>query len=518
MKRSLFDISNSIFYEIAQSTVNEINFRSSEKVEFPIIEKTPKCRVIVPKPRKVNETYFFEGCVFENYDNDYKTIWSLYLASVSHMAAHAKVSDYTKYENWIKGKTSEKCQKVIDFVEDVRVEEYLKKSFPETWQHITSIKNTFDDLENSKASKSSNEKFSNLFCAKKSNKILKLREKLSQCNEFEVDDIISYLDFLYKNQRLLPKSNLPYCMHRDDGFPKNSYMKNVKIQPHGKFARIVSDIDDVWVKEKRNHDKKLSEYQNMVKNSHFDEVLMGSENLAEYTRLADESENVLKKLQKSFMAITDVVDTPEDAGLLNLQSAIQREAGENKDMQIFDQDNVIKESENWFVIIDASASMVPKFEEMKKIVLCLSEVAERVNKRKGKWGLYGFNNNFLVVKDHIEKYDKQAMARIGGIENKGLSLIPDAVDVGLKILKKDEESTRKYLILVSDGMAFGYDGVGDCFKKSLLKARQCGIQVIGIGIPKSFSKYFSIIINGDDLEKSMSDFLGGYTYLTKTTK
>lgn len=518
MKRSFFDISNSVFYEIAQSTVEEINFRSSEKIDFSIIEKTPKCRVTVPKPRKIDGNYFFEGCVFENYDKDYETIWSLYLATVSHMAAHAKISDYTKYEKWMKNKTVEKCQKVIDFVEDVRVEEYLKKSFPETWQHITSIKNMFEDLHG-KTSKCSNEKFYKSYYTKKSKKIVKLRKKLSQCDEFDVDDIVSYLDFLYKNQTLLPKYSLPYCMHRDDDFSQNDFLKNVKIYPEGQFARIVSDLDDVWVKEKRG-DKNLIECQNFAEDSRFDEVVVSSENLGEYTRLANESDRVLKKVRSTVKTLANIIDNPssEKDGLLNLQLAIQREASKNTEIQIFEQDTPRKEPENWLVIVDASASMISKFDEMKKMALCLSEAAEYVNQGRGKWGLYGFNNNFLVVKDQVDEYDLQSKARIGGIENKGSSLIPDAVDMGIKILKRDIDSMQKYLILISDGKPSGYDDIDECFKKSLLNARQNGIQVIGIGVPKRLSKYFSFIINDDDPGKIIEKFFSMYSNLVQTIK
>jgi Mg-chelatase subunit ChlD len=518
MKTTLFDISNNVFYEVAQSTIDEINFRSSDKIEFPIIEKTPKCRVTVPKPREVNGIYFLDGCVFENYDSDFETIWSLYLATVSHMAAHAKISDYTKYENWMVNKTLEKCQRVIDFVEDIRVDEYLKNSFPDTWENITLIKTMFDGLQNNKISVHSNEKFYNSFCVR-SDEILRLREKLSIV-DVEINDIMPYLDFFYKNQDLLPKNNLPYCMQRDDSFTQRGLVKNVKIHPKGQFARIVSDMGDIWIKEKRKGDKKLSEYQDFAEDSHFDQVMVGSENLAEFTRLSDESAGLLQRLRTSIRTLSNIVDTPsaEDAGLVDMQLAIQREASQKQEIQIFEQDVPRKESENWVVIIDASASMISKFEEMKKMALCLSEAAEEINQTGGKWGLYSFNNNFLIVKDHVEQYNQQTKARIGGIENKGFSLIPDAINIGIKILKKDKESTHKYLILISDGQAFGYRNIDECFKKSLLNAKRNSVNVVGIGVPKSLARYFSIIINTDDPQKTVDKFMGAYSYLTQTMR
>ncbi len=517
MKKTLFGISNRVFHEVSKSSNNEINFRSSDKIEFPIIERTPKCRVTVPKPRKNNEKYFFEGFVFQNYEEDYETIWSLYLATVSHMAVHAKISDYTKYEKWVKGKTSEKCQKVIDFVEDLRVEEYLKKFFPNTSQNISSIKKEFESKQNKKNSRRG-KKFYNSYSIKKLNKIQELRKILSN-DSLEFDKVVSFLDYLYKNQDLLPENNLPYCMHHGDGFTKNDQRCNFKIKPKGEFAGIIADFDDVWLKQNRSL-KSLSDYQEMSERTHFDEVMMGSENLGEFARLSDESEGILKKIRTSARIITNIIDTPstEDVGLVNMQFAIQQEASKNQGIRYFEQDLPRKETENWLVIIDASASMIPRFEKMKKAALCFSEAAEEINQGDGQWGLYGFNNNFLVVKDHVEKYNEQTKARIGGIENKGFSLIPDAIDMGVNILNRDKQATRKHLILISDGRPFGYDNIDDCFKNSLKNARKNRINVIGVGVPKKLAKYFSVILDGENPEESIEKFVRNYTSILETMR
>ncbi|MFB5645513.1 MAG: vWA domain-containing protein [Nitrosopumilaceae archaeon] len=517
MKKTLFDISNNVFYEISKSNINEINFRSSDKIEFPIIEKTPKCRVTIPKPKKINQYYYFEGFVFEDYENDYEIIWSLYLATVCHMAVHAKISDYTKYEKWMESKTLEKCQKVIDFVEDLRVEEYLKKFFPDVWKNVSLIKKELQGAHDKTKSKYS-KKFHDSVSAKKSKKVQELRKKLSQNEDVRIKEIVGYLDFLYKNQDLLPEINLPYCMHRDDGFI-HKHIHDLKIKPKGKFARTISDLDDVWIKQTRSA-KSLSDHQEMSKNTHFDEVVVGSEDLGEFVRLSDESEGILKKIRTTARIITNIIDTPstEDAGLVNMQFAIQREASKNKGIQFFEQDLPRKEHENWLVIIDASASMLPRFEKMKKAALFFSEAAEEINQGDGKWGLYGFNNNFLVVKDHVEKFDNQTKARIGGIENKGFSLIPDAIDMGVKILNKDKQATRKHLILISDGRPFGYDNIDECFKKSLKNAKQNRINMIGVGIPKKLSKYFSVVLDGENPEESIEKFLRNYTSVLETMR
>ena len=248
MRKTLFDISNKMFYEIAQSTIEQVDLNISDKIDFPIIENTSRCRVSIPKPRKVDDVYFFEGCIFENYDVHFETIWSLYLATISQMAAHAKISDFSKYRDWMENKTPERCWRVIDFVENTRVEEYLRISFPDILDNMLKIKDVYNKLVENKILKHTNEKFYKSFCVKKSDEISQLREKFSKSYELRVKEILPYLDMLYKNQEILPKNNLPYNIHRGDGFSYKRWNKNMKIQPVGRFEKIVFEIDGVWNK------------------------------------------------------------------------------------------------------------------------------------------------------------------------------------------------------------------------------------------------------------------------------
>ena len=63
----------------------------------------------------------------------------------------------------MKDKEFEKCWKIINFIEDGKVEEYLKKDHPEIYQNMTTIKTVYDnyyDNEMQKNSKYSREVFS----------------------------------------------------------------------------------------------------------------------------------------------------------------------------------------------------------------------------------------------------------------------------------------------------------------------------------------------------------------------
>jgi len=130
--------------------------------------------------------------------------------------------------------------------------------------------------------------------------------------------------------------------------------------------------------------------------------------------------------------------------------------------------------------------------------------------------MYSFNNNFLVVKDQSEKYSQKVKSRLGGIKNEGLSFIPDAITMGSRILDADNQTEKKYLIIITDGMSMGYTDIDKKLKESIKQARNSGINIIGIGVPDGITKYFSATINEDALRKSVSKFIDSYTALASS--
>jgi len=208
MRETLYDLAYHVFYDTAQKTAVDVDFNLSTRVDYPRIKFIPRNNVIIPNPIEFNGMYFFEGHTFDNYDEYKDTIWSLFLASIYHSAAHIKVSNFTQYEYWMQHKTPEKGWKVIDFVEDIKVENYLKNSYPEAWENITQINKTYSELYKTKISKNSRnlakEKFSNYYFVKKSKEISELKEKLLQNENLDIDEIILHLDFLFRQVLILP--------------------------------------------------------------------------------------------------------------------------------------------------------------------------------------------------------------------------------------------------------------------------------------------------------------------------
>ncbi len=334
---------------------------------------------------------------------------------------------------------------------------------------------------------------------------------------YTMEQITPFLDMLYNNQHLLPKNNYPYCDRTyykkyQEGIP------NMVIPPNQKFEITIDELNESWLREAFLEAQQLERYQKYGANSNFDEIEINPENFGEFMRVTESNASDLKRLRNTLRSLSYFVDSPafEPVGIIEMPSAIQRVGSQCEEIECFEQDIPRKESENWVVVFDNSSSMALRFEEMKKFIICLGETAEHINKDGGKWGLYSFNNKFLIVKDHSEGYNQKVKARIGGLKSSGLSLITDAVDMGAKILKHDAKSVHKYLIVISDGRSLGSDESDHEFKNALLRARKQKIHLIGIGTPHNMDKLFAFTVNYTDTKKSVKKFIDSYMSFVQT--
>ena len=523
MKKTLFEHSKLIFDNVVGISNDEIDFHVTNQIEYAKIEYGKNIQVTIPSPLVFRDKYFLEGNVFSDYDEYVDSIWSLYLSTIYHAGVHVRISDYSKYDFWIKNKKFEKCWNVINFIEDIRVEEYLKNNHSEIWQNTSMIKMLYDtyyENEIHKNSKYSREVFSKYFGIEDTKKVWrnKVSKIISKMNNNDIKRLEPFLDFLYSNQQLLPKVNYPFC---DRPFYKK-YQKGIsdlRIPLKEELKNTITDLNESWVKEAFLEIQQLERYQRFGEGSNFDEIQISTENFGEFMRITNANASDLKRLRNTLRTISFYVDSPafEEIGLIDMPSAVQRVSSQNDEIEMFEQDIPRKESENWVVIFDNSSSMKLRFEEMKKFIICLGETAEAINRDGGKWGLYSFNNKFLIVKDHKEKYNQKVKARIGGLESSGLSLISDAVDMGSKILKHDNRSANKYLIIVSDGKSSGSDFDNKHVMQSLLRAKKQKIHLIGIGIPPELKKPFAFTIDYTNTKKSVKKFIDSYSALVQSS-
>ena len=417
------------------------------------------------------------------------------------------------------GKNKKRAYETFEFIEDIRVNEFLKNKFPEYYSEIRKIDKFFNIIDERKELKDLQKHSKKIFAKKFVNEIKTFREELEKkilnTDSKDEEKFMQIADTIYESSNILSDQRLPYADHFAHPKKIKKWNENISISTEGEFQDVVEKLGEVWIGQTKRRAKIIKKYGGITDDLEFDKIDFAPENIGEYLRLKNATHLFLKKMSSQMKMMPNTRDEgiAEDAGEMNLQMAIQRIASQNNSIQVFEQDDYRKIEEEWAIVVDTSSSMKLKFDEMKKFAICLGEAANEVNSRNGKWGFFTFNNNFTIVKDHYENYDQNSKSRIGGIEIQGLSFIADAVKLCSRILDR-ENIERRYIFLITDGKALGTYNADQKMKDAVEEARKKGISVVAIGIPQGITKIFSMCMPYEGLRKTVAKFLGAYSLLS----
>lgn len=513
-------MAHQIFFDICEKNPTEIDIFFSAETNFPRIEYEPRMTVYFPLPRETQGMQILQGNTFLNLETSQETIFSLFFAAICHAAGHAKVTDFKKYKDWIEGKNKKRAYETLEFIEDIRVNEFLRNEFPEYYSEIRKIKeffNTINEKNELKDFKKHSKKiFSETFVKNIKNNRVELKKEILNLDLKDEEKLMQIADIIYESSNILTDQRIPFEDHYS--YPKRieKWNENISINTEGRFQSIVNRFGDTWFGQLKLRARVTKKYGKISEDLEFDKIDYAPENIGEYLRLKNATSVFLKKMTSQIKLTPNIQDegSQENVGILQMQYAIQAVAAENPNIQIFEQDDYRRIEEEWAIIVDTSSSMKLKFDEMKKFAICLGEAADQVNSEGGKWGFFTFNNNFSIVKDHYEKFDQVAKSRIGGIEVNGLSFIADAVTLCTRLLDKDNIE-RKYIFLISDGQALGIADADKKMQEAIKLARKKGISIVGIGMPEGISKIYSMCMPYEGLRKTVAKFLRAYQILAE---
>jgi Mg-chelatase subunit ChlD len=518
LKETIQDLAHQIFFEICEKNPAEIDMFFLDQINFPRIDYEPRMTVTLPVPKEVHGIQAIQGNAFLNLEESQQTIFTLFFASVCHAAGHAKVTDFKKYKKWMEGKNKKRRYETMEFIEDIRVNEFLKNKFPEYHSEITKIEKFFDDIneknEKQDMKKHTKKVFSKNFLQHIKKERNELKKKILKLDSEDKEKFTHIADIIYESSNILTDQRRPFGEHFAHPKRIEKWNENITINTDGRFLDLVNRFAEIWVSQLVRRAKIMKKYGGITEDLEFDRIDFAPENIGEYLRLKNSTHLFLKKMSTAIKTTPNVMDegVAEDMGLLQMQAAIQAVASQNTSIQIFEQDDVRRIEEEWAIVVDTSSSMRLKFDEMKKFAICLGEAANEVNSKNGKWGFFTFNNNFTIVKDHYENYDQSSRSRIGGIEIKGFSFIADAVKLCSRILER-ENIERKYIFLITDGQSVGTLNAEKKMNDAIVAARKKGISVVAIGIPDGNSKIYSMCMPYDGLRKTVARFLNAYTLL-----
>lgn len=504
---TFLELAEDIFYNFSQVKPGSVKIIFSKRALFPVIKPNSELEIIIPLPRKQGDKYVYEGMLFDNDPRGRTNLWCLFLATVYHLAAHACVSRYPAYDSWKKHKTEDLCLRIIDFIEDTCVEKFISHTNPEIWENIKNINLKFMPQIQDKSCKPN---ISDLkICGMDDEeKIKKMRTNLMN----KPDSSLSCANLLYKNREFLPKKIMPYCERHVVEQALKIEEKCPDFEPFGTFQENIVKLDELWSMDEQFKSKILRKYEKYLKGLNFDAIIIPQGNFHNFFQIKENTAPLLRKIRQQIRMVKNMVDEPkiDQIGYLDMQMAIQAIASEGQSTDVFEREEIRRVEEAWAILIDKSASMSLRFDQIREFTVCVAESANELAGKPDAWALFSFDNNFQILKDFKEKYNHEVQGRIGALENNGLSLLPDAIEITRKILL-DDPREKKYIFVITDGHPSGYERINQQLTKIAKKLDVSGISLIAIGVSKSTSKRFRNSVRGSsDLKQLVAKFITAY--------
>ncbi len=509
-EENFYEFAYRIFYKFAEVSPENFGIIFSKNSIYPIFESIHNPYVIIPLPKLVNEKFVYEGMVFDNTPQGRQSLWALFLATLYHIASHAAVSSYQKYQKWTRRKTPEICWQVIDHIEDILADRYLHHKDKEIWQNIIDIEKRILENNKTKTTSSSNDSFPSIY---KNNKIASMADDLIKNigqDGFE-KNVLSLATQLYQNRVLIQKPILPFQEHHTRYWSPKTEQPGPALKPVGVFEEQVIQLDDLWEENERIKNNILRRYKKHLKGLNFDAVVIPPGNIQAYERMKSKTLPMLRRIRQQLRLIANLTDDPkiDEIGYIDMQMAIQAIASEGATTEIYERDELRRGEEAWVILMDKSASMSLRFDLLQEFAVTVSESANELTSKSDAWAFYTFDNRFYILKDFKERYGQEIKARIGTIDHGGLSLLPDAIELAGRVLAEDPRE-RKFIFVITDGHPSGYEKIQEAFSKTVKKTEMAGITLIGIGVTKTITRKFRNNARGTDLKQLAVKFITAY--------
>jgi hypothetical protein len=562
--------------EITQSKPFELRLLMSDKYQFPSLESDRYGRVLrVPKPVRTSDGFMLDGIIFEDNELGRTLLMKTLMSSVEHLSVHSVISDFSLYNKWLKGKDPKIAIFAADLIEDLSVKVYARSRLKGLLQNMAlanavsyavmnppeRVKSTQYLLQSALLSyfiagryrfllPSSVKKdvLSVLASLHSFEKVISERER--KLNPWWTDNEVKRVklksaDSVYTRlAKYGTTKEVAYLPYTDTHAQVERINEELTLQI-GQSINVVADTfrtlglqltSDASIEallgkafreeasillydmasEERWKKNTLRHYTKLAANTEFDNLLFPEEDFAEYARSYAKYAGSIRKIIEQVRLFKNHLstNTDQEAGELDMQKVIQQLASRSNPDKIFIREEYNNKSEAWGILLDASGSIKPFSATAKHMALCLAEIANELITEKKGWGLYAFNNRFTVVKDLMEDYTQNVKARIGGLDQGGLSYIPDALHLTSQILGS-AGMEHNYLFIISDGLPSGYPNIDAKLERTIKEISRAGIAIISVSVGSShLQKYIrGTSLKVESVHDLMTKFVNMYISL-----
>jgi hypothetical protein len=554
------------FAEYARATSFEkdplkVKYVLSEDEDYPRLnEDQYGFTITLPSPKLDEETIHFLGYRFPDIPTSRRQVSQLFRASVYHLSGHTLTWNNSDYVGWIEGKNVILSTFVFSLLEDLRVNAYVAAWYPDKIRDLSlagalmlkrlrvidNIRITATRLMTSlmiyantglkkycsAGDESTIEPVFSTMDGFKDAILESLVDEEMDINpqKMEAADII--YTALLKHGPIIEAPSPPFaenlgpsCLFPPMNVVPSETLNQLQIEClEGLGGTPLIDGQQSWMKaaeaeelavfdsyllEKEKQAKILRKYEEYVEYSRFNSMGFPNKDYSEYLRARIRCKRSVNKLTEVLTGAMNMYmeDILKKYGVLDLTDAIQVIASKSERTDIFIKDEKIKQSFAWAIVIDTSMSMRNIRDYTLETAIVLAESAGKVLMDMTSWSIFAFNDRFEIVKDFSEQYNTRVKARLGGLTFRGLSFMPDAIEIAGKALAKRREEL-KVMMVISDGWPYGYSNIYPATSVVINELVASNMTVIGIGAQ---SRRMEFIFDAHCTSYTLKEFVKQFT-------
>ncbi len=526
------------FLEYARATSLErdpfkLKFISTEDFVYPrLTEDGLIFKIILPIPQIGEESISFLGNEFPDTPKSRQQVVQLFRASVIHLSGHGVTQEIGFYEDWLAGKNPVLASFVASLVEDVRANAYVAAWFPDRvadlafaggmmLRRMRRIENIRIQATRLMASLSvyANTGLTGFVSRQDGELVGSLFDEVDGFKDVVVESIVdeeldisedklniaeSIYDAILEHGPIIEAPSLPFAenlgpsslfppMKVDPELPLGGLfdecmegLSGVRASDTQQMSRVAESealqVFDSHFLEKNKEQKILSTYENFALSSRFSSMGFPNQDYTEYLSTKARCKKSTNKMaEKLYQAMNEYMeDIRKKHGVLDLADAIQVIASKSDRTDIFMLEEKIQRSFAWAILVDASMSMRHIRDYTRDLAVILAETASKVLLDQTSWSVFSFNDKFEIIKDFNEQYNTKVKSRLGGLEFRGPTYMPDAMEIAGRALGERREEL-KIMAIISDGWPYGYPNIFPAATEILNQLEAADMAVIGIG-------------------------------------
>ncbi len=554
---NLLDYSWSILTSVGRRDYDTLRLILDSDLQRPSLTADTAGMVMkVPTPKTDDKGFYtLQGLYFDADEHAWAGLWKLYRASLYHGAFHSAHSDFRRYAPWAKAKDLKLATYVVSLFEDYRVTMKAAADWPGVLpdiayaNHVAALR-----VRDTNSLVGPDRLATRLLLelwgvnhrenddAAEDNEIKRLAGHVRTAGDAVADgkqeypkELFEAADKVYarlaKEGRMREVPSFPHteshgeCMIFSEQVVAAADSKELELsalETLGLKEAMVPQ-DDLEAEEFFSSTRaaefrlaKLAEkYRKRLSPTHLEGVEFPSQDYSNFMRIRSTLSGPIRNIRDQLRQVKNVLGETggHESGQVDTQAAMQVVASGEARSDVFIREEPVTKNEAWAILLDASKSTSAFSHEVKGISTCLAEVAKDLIPVQNQWAMFSFNNSFQVIKDFEEGYSTETKARIGGIQQRNVTLLPDAMEVAQRALGEQAVDTR-VMVVASDGYPTGYEGIDKKLVSAVKSVTNSGTFLMGMGIDShAIEEYFTINCVVSSPYQMMKSFVKSYLEL-----